>query len=175
MNNLLVFFCILFAVNCLGQDCEYAVKEIDAFEKKEIVRTEYVKVMYPSVKYPVVFMAFGRIDSTYTMFVKFSYKELVCFNSAKNELLLMTEDSTVYRFNRIDDAVRCTEKDTYSYIGQEAFEISRSALEELREKKLSKIQLYHSAGFIEADLNQKNLNKKKAAKFLSENIPCILK
>lgn len=175
MKVLLISFVLIFSFSLNGQNCRYAVKKFDAFEKKEIVLTEFVKVMYPAMSYPVVFLALGRVDSTYSVMVKLSHNKLICFSSSENELLLMTEDSMIYRLKRAEDKVACIKKEAYNYMGEIEYKIPHSTLLELQQKNLLKMRLYHSDGLIEVDLMQKNKNKKQASSFLTENIPCILR
>lgn len=172
---LLIPLFILASFHLWGQSCKYAKNEIDPFEKKEIVITEYTKVMYPSMKFPVVFLALARIDSTYFVKLKFSLSTSVCFNSAQNELLLMTDDNEVYRLQRATEAVNCTNRDTYAYTGEETYKIERETLLELQNKTLIMIRFYTSESYIESDLSKKNLNKKKGFAFFKDNCKCILK
>jgi len=157
-----------------SQNCEYEIKEIDKFEKVEKVLTKKVKVMYPSFKPPVVFLALGRVDSDYILQLEFSYNKYVCLNSESNELLLMTENNEVIRLKRESDEIDCLKNNGMINVGTFNYNIERNVLEKLSDKTLTALRIYHSDGYIDVDLTKKNVNAKKAKEFLKTQIPCIL-
>ncbi len=179
MKKTLLFFNLLSLLLAFGslnaQNCTYDVNKIDEFEKVKIVFTSPVKVMYPTVSFPVVYMSLGKIDTNYVLKLNFSMNKQICFNSQDNELLLITDKEDVIRLKRSSDKVECTPSIKAGlYSGDILYALDRKTLLELQSRELRKARLYTSDSYIEFDMTEKNMNKKKAKSFFAQTVPCIL-
>lgn len=173
-----VLFYFLFISQSLLAQCKYEKNGIDPFEKVEVVLTEEVKVMYPSWSFPVVWMALGRVDTTYFIQLRFSFSKPVCFNE-ESDLLLMTEGGEVVRLKKNSKSVECAEykkKGSVSiYEGVLRYNIDKESLLKLSTKSFEKFRLYTTDSNIEVDLTTKNVNKNKGMSFFKDISSCVLK
>ena len=173
-----VFFVLLLSAPvALPAQCEYAINEIDAFEKVEKVLTKPVPVYQEKKSVNAVSMALIRVDTSFRVLVSLDFSKLFCANS-KTQALFMLSDSSILRLTH-DGGAECAKSrkrgGIAAYSLSMMFAIDAASLEKAQKNDISKIRLYTSADTIDIDLNEQGKAKESNAAFFKNTVPCILK
>ena len=176
-STLAIIFLIALSLH-LSAQCEYEINGMDELEKVQRVQTKDVKVLQQISNVPSVFMALGRLDTSYYIKLNINVANPICLGT-ESELSILSDSSEVIKLRKQNRLAECSHS---TVKGRESFEtidvnflVPKEKLISLSKRELKKMKITSNEGNLDLDFVIKNQNKNLAGPFFKESTKCVLK